>query len=107
MEWDQRGPTCREGAWAYEGVTWPHWARGTSPIGPAGQALGETLGRASRRGGELAPHSSPLAAGPRLGGGARSSRASIYIKRGGGHHPHTSSSIPSRPAALLSLSLPP
>src|SRR3954465_9994864 len=31
LEGGQRGPTLREGAWAYEGVPWPHWARGTRP----------------------------------------------------------------------------
>src|SRR3954462_11803232 len=30
-EGGQRGPTFREGAWAYGGVSWPHWARGTRP----------------------------------------------------------------------------
>src|SRR3954469_20649713 len=76
------------------------------PIGPAGQALGETLGRASRRG-ELAPHSSQVAAGPRLGGGARGQPANPLYKEGrGAPSPHTSSNPSRLVAALLSPSLP-
>src|SRR4051812_22749997 len=74
------------------------------PIGPAGQALGETLGRASRRG-ELAPHSSLVAAGPRLGGGGKGQPPTPLYKVGrGAPSPHTSSSPSRLAAALLSLS---
>src|SRR5215216_905733 len=107
MEGDQRGPTCREGAWAYEGVSWPHWARGTRPHRAQPANLGLNPRGASRRGGNLPPTPPSLVAGPRVWGTGKGWLPTPLYKEGWGRTPsHTSSSSPSRPAALLSLSLP-
>src|SRR3954465_4927795 len=77
------------------------------PIGPSQPIQGGTLIGASRRGeSPCPPLLPPLAAGPRLGGGARADRPPLYIKRAGAPPPTPLLLNPSRPAALLSLSLP-
>src|SRR4051812_41439753 len=77
------------------------------PIGPSRPNLGETLGGASRRGGEdLSPTPPSLVAGLGLGGGVRAgAHPSIYRGLGRTTPLHLLLN-PSRPAALLSLSLP-
>src|SRR4051812_36709157 len=78
------------------------------PIGPSRPNPRETLGELLEGGGKTCPPLlPPLAAGLGLGGGERAGRPPLYIKRArGAPSPYTSLSNPSRPAALLSLSLP-